>query len=178
MNELFSIKKKILFTLTNTQALPQWRLAHPDHDFTSREYILLRYINIIMLKDERKGREKGRGEEKKNESGRKKLRTGGKKYFQRCWGKFSTMLCLETFPSTLKNEGQGRKKGEMLRKRCARKGKEYFQMCWGRFSLTTFPSTLKIEWKGRERGEGKMVRGEEKNQGDGHIFKADIFQIA
>ena len=28
------------------------------------------------------------------------------------------------------------------------------------------------------RGEGKMGRGEEKNQGEGQIFKAEIFQIA
>ena len=28
------------------------------------------------------------------------------------------------------------------------------------------------------RGEGKMGRGEEKNQREGQIFKAEIFQIA
>ena len=64
------------------------------------------------LKDEGKGRKKMKGEEKRLRLRGEEKRCAGKgrKYFQRCWGRFSTMLCLETFPSTLKNEGKGRKK--------------------------------------------------------------------
>ena len=59
----------------------------------------------------------------------------GREYFQRCWGRFQQCYVLKTFPSTLKDEDQGRKKGERGRKRCAGKGREYFQTCWGRFSI-------------------------------------------
>ena len=59
-----------------------------------------------------------KGEEKRLRLRGEEKRCAGKgrKYFQRCWGRFSRMLCLETFPSTLKNEGKGRKKGKGKRK--------------------------------------------------------------
>ena len=69
------------------------------------------------LKDEVKGRKKRRGEEKRGRGEEKRCAGKGRKYFQRCWGRFSTMLCLETFPSTLKNEGKGRKKRKRGRKK-------------------------------------------------------------
>ena len=73
-----------------------------------------------------KGREeKGDRGRKKSERGRKKMRREGKTYFQRCWVRFSTMLCLETFPSTLKNEGRGRKRGNG-KKEIIREGKRIF----------------------------------------------------
>ena len=67
----------------------------------------------------KKGREekKRRGEEKRGRGEEKRCAGKGRKYFQRCWGRFSTMLCLETFPSTLKNEGKGRKKRKRGRKK-------------------------------------------------------------
>ena len=55
--------------------------------------------------------------EKKRDRGRKRERVEekscagkGREYFQRCWGRFSTMLCLENLPQHLKNERKGRKK--------------------------------------------------------------------
>jgi len=68
-------------------------------------------------------RKKGEGKKKKGE-GKKRCAGKGRKYFQRCWGRFSTMLCLETFPCTLKNEGKGRKKRERGRKKICRQGKK------------------------------------------------------
>ena len=69
-------------------------------------YVLKTFPNTLRGK----GRKEGRGEEKRGRGEEKRCAGKGRKYFQRCWGRFSTMLCLETFPSTLKNEGKGRKK--------------------------------------------------------------------
>ena len=69
-----------------------------------------------LKREGKKRRERGR---KKRERGRKKMREGkGREYFKRSWGGFSTMPCyvLKTFPSTLKNEGKGRKKGKRKKK--------------------------------------------------------------
>ena len=88
-----------------------------------------------------RGRKKGRGEEKR-------CAGKGKKYFQRCWGRFSTMLCLETFPSTLKNEGKGRKrergrkKRERGRKKMHREGKNIFSKMLGKVFNNVMPSNL------------------------------------
>ena len=41
---------------------------------------------------------------KKVEGKKKSCAWKGREYFQKYWGKFSTLLCLETFPSILKNE--------------------------------------------------------------------------
>ena len=71
------------------------------------------------LKDEVKGRKKGRGEEKRGRGEEKRCAGKGRKYFQRCWGRFSTMLCLETFPSTLKKWREGKKKEEEGKKKDA-----------------------------------------------------------
>ena len=43
---------------------------------------------------------------------RRKMHGKRKIIFPRCWGRFSTMLCLENLPQHLKNVEKGRKKGK------------------------------------------------------------------
>ena len=47
---------------------------------------------------------------KEGEGKKKKERGEGKRYFQRCWGRFSTILCLENLPQHLEKLGEGKKK--------------------------------------------------------------------
>ena len=70
-------------------------------------------------------------------------------------GGFQQCYVLKTFPSTLKNEENGRKKGK--RKKKDAQGREElifkgagegFQQC---YALKTLPGTLKNEGKGRKR---------------------------
>ena len=49
------------------------------------------------------------------------------------------MLCLETFPSTLKNEGKGRKKRERGRKKMRREGKNIFSKVLGKVFNNVMP---------------------------------------
>ena len=101
-----------------------------------------------------RGREEKREREKKGERGRKK-REGGEKrcagkvreYFQRCLGRFSTILCLENLPQHLANDVKGRKEGEWEEKYVHGREKNIFK-CAGEgfpqcYLLKTFPSTLK-----------------------------------
>ena len=49
------------------------------------------------------GEEKrGKGEEKRGEGKKKAVQGKEERNFQRCWGRFSTMLCLENLPQHLK----------------------------------------------------------------------------
>ena len=100
-----------------------------------------------------------------------------------CWARFSLKLS-----ERKEKEGEGKKKDAQGReKHIFKDAGEGFQQC---YALKPSPAPWKI--RGREskrereenvlgkifRGEGKMGRGEEKNQGEGQIFKAEIFQIA
>ena len=53
-----------------------------------------------------RGRKKRERRRKRGERGRNKTFTRkGREHFQMCWGRFSTMLCVENLP-TLKDEGK------------------------------------------------------------------------
>ena len=95
------------------------------------------------------GRKRGRGEEKRGRGEENNCAGKGREYFQRCWGRFSIMLCHETFPGTLKNEGKGRKnrkgkkKGENVKKKMRREGKRIFSNVLGKIFFENLPQYLK-----------------------------------
>ena len=50
----------------------------------------------------KRGRKRVREEEKRGRGEEKRCSGKGRKYFLRCWGRFSTVLCVEKLPQHLK----------------------------------------------------------------------------
>ena len=108
-----------------------------------------------------------RGRAEKRERVQKKRCAGkGRKYFQMCWGRFSTVLCVENLPQHLKRWGEGkkkeergRKKRERGRKKMCREEKKIFSKVLGKVFNNVMPWNLPQHLeKWREGKKKKMHR--------------------
>ena len=94
--------------------------------------------------------------------GRRRRRCVGKvrEYFQRCLGRFSTILCLENLPHNLKRLGEGKKKGERgIKNMCGGREENIFKSVVEGFQQFYIFHSIKNKMRGRGR---KKIRKEVK----------------
>ena len=78
----------------------------------------------------------------------------------RCWGRFSTMLCLENLPQHLKKLAEVKKKGTMGRKNmCGGREENIFKSVGEGFQPSYIFHSIKNKMRGRGR---KKIRKEAK----------------